>query len=238
MTDSRKQTRRLRKLAALIVLGLALVGWGGYEYLSQQAPPASSPPPVANKDSQKATEVLEALAVKGHAPKTDYARSQFGDGWAAWQTCDVRNKILARDLTQIEYKDDTCIVQKGTLADPYTGKTIAFTRGASTSSEVQIDHVVALADAWQKGAQQLSQETRVQFANDDLNLLAVDGDANQQKGASDAATWLPKNKTFRCQYIARQIAVKAKYSLWVTEPEKDAMERVLGTCPDQTLPKP
>jgi hypothetical protein len=122
------------------------------------------------------------------------------------------------------------------LNDPYTGKTIEFQRGETSSQTVQIDHVVALSDAWQKGAQQLAFEKRVALANDPLELLAVDGEANQQKSDGDAATWLPANKSFRCQYVARQIAVKQKYMLWVTEPEKQAMLRVLGSCPGQRLP--
>jgi hypothetical protein len=101
---------------------------------------------------------------------------------------------------------------------------------------VQIDHVVALSDAWQKGAQAIEFSDRVVFANDPLNLLAVDGPANQKKGDSDAASWLPSNRQFRCQYVARQIAVKQKYSLWVTEAEKAAMKRVLNGCGEQRLP--
>jgi len=101
---------------------------------------------------------------------------------------------------------------------------------------VQIDHVVALSDAWQKGAQQISAEDREKFANDPLNLLAVDGPANAAKSDSDAATWLPPNKAFRCQYVARQIAVKRIYKLWVTEAEKDAMKRVLSTCDEERVP--
>jgi len=87
-----------------------------------------------------------------------------------------------------------------------------------------------------KGAQQLSSKEREQLANDPLELLAVDGLANQQKSDGDAATWLPSNKPFRCQYVARQIAVKQKYKLWVTSAEKDAMNRILAACPDQGLP--
>ena len=108
-----------------------------------------------------------------------------------------------------------------------------FTRGAETSKDVQIDHVVALGDAWQKGAQQLTPKQRQNLANDPLNLIAADGPANQEKSASDAATWLPKNKALRCHYVARQISVKAAYGLWVTQPEKDAMARVLDSCPQQ-----
>jgi hypothetical protein len=124
----------------------------------------------------------------------------------------------------------------GTLNDPYTGSVVAFTRGETTSQAVQIDHVVALSNAWQTGAQTLTHEQRVAFANDPLELLAVDGEANQQKSDGDAATWLPANKTYRCQYVSRQIAIKAKYQLWVTAAEKEAMLRVLQECPGQRLP--
>ncbi len=109
-------------------------------------------------------------------------------------------------------------------------------RGVQTSSAVQIDHVVALGDAWQKGAQRWSYDTRAEFANNPLNLLAVDGPANQQKGDSDAASWLPPNKAYRCAYVARQVAVKARYALAVTQAEHDAIQRVLQTCPSASAP--
>jgi hypothetical protein len=129
---------------------------------------------------------------------------------------------------------DDCRIQSGVLHDPYTAETIMYVRGGV--SEVDIDHVVALGDAWQKGAQQLSQARREVFANDPLELLAVSSTANRVKGDGDAATWLPSNKSFRCDYVARQIAVKQKYGLWVTQAEHDAMARVLSTCPGQKLP--
>jgi hypothetical protein len=102
---------------------------------------------------------------------------------------------------------------------------------------VQIDHVVPLMDAWQKGAQALSPTLRESLANDPLNLLAVDGPANGSKSDSDAATWLPPNRGYWCPYAARQIAVKVKYHLWVTAAEKDALGRILATCPNQALPR-
>jgi Protein of unknown function (DUF1524) len=178
---------------------------------------------------------LNKLDIKGRAPKTNYSRDKFGTGWVAIGGCDTRNIILNRDLTDT-LVDESCQVQKGTLNDPYTGLTIMFTRGPGSSSAVQIDHVVALSDAWQKGAQQMTYDTRVNFANDPLELLAVDGPANQQKSDGDAATWLPSYIPFRCQYVARQIAVKQKYSLWVTMPEYEAMKKILDTCPQQLLP--
>lgn len=183
---------------------------------------------------------LETLEVKGRAPKTGYDRDQFGPAWADTDHngCDTRNDILARDLSDVTYREGTqfCVVHTGVLDDPFTATKIHFVRGQGTSTDVHIDHVVALSDAWQKGAQQLDVEQRTEFSNDPLNLLAVDGPANSQKGDGDAATWLPGNRSFRCDYVSRQIAVKDRYDLWVTSAEKDAMARVLGDCPDHPLP--
>lgn len=188
--------------------------------------------PVVIAPAGSAVKTLQTLAVKGRAPKTNYSRSQFGSGWSTTSGCDTRNIILHRDLRD-PVVDDTCTVVSGTLHDPYTGLTIDFTKG---SSDIQIDHVVALSDAWQTGAQSFSRAQRIQLANDPLELLAVQGAANQQKSDGDAATWLPSNKSFRCQYVARQIAVKQKYVLWVTPAEKQAILGVLSTCPNQALP--
>ncbi|CAM8639275.1 Domain of unknown function DUF1524 [Candidatus Planktophila dulcis] len=183
---------------------------------------------------------LETLPVKGRAPKTGYTRDQFGQAWADVDRngCDTRNDILKRDLTSIIYKAKTrnCVVLSGTLLDRYSGESINFLRGNITSMEVQIDHVVALSNAWQTGAFKLTAEQRKALANDPMNLFAVKGRLNSQKGDGDAATWLPPLKSFRCVYIAQQIAVKAKYSLWVVPPEKAAMLSILAKCPTQKLP--
>jgi len=187
-----------------------------------------------------ASAVLETLAVKGRAPKTGYERSQFGPAWSDVDRngCDTRNDILNRDLTSIIYKPGThqCVVLSGTLLDPYSGEKIAFERGVATSSDVQIDHVVALSNAWQTGAFKLTYEKRLAFANDPMNLLAVKGRLNSQKGDGDAATWLPPRKDIRCAYVAQQIVVKAKYGLWVTPPEKAAMVGLLSKCPGFKAP--
>ena len=232
------QRRRRMVLVAVILIGT--LGWvvvKEWPNLPLMPPDSQSQQSGSNSDSgEVARDALAALPTKGRAPKTGYKRSQFGDGWAKAGGCDTRNVILRRDLTNAVLGDDNCKVQAGALSDPYTGQRIAFKRGANSSGAVQIDHVVALSNAWQTGAQQLSSEQRISLANDPLELLAVDGPANQQKGDGDAATWLPSNKPFRCQYIARQIAVKKKYSLWVTPPERTAMERILASCPEQRLP--
>ena len=188
-----------------------------------------------NNATGEAVELLATIPIKGRAPKTEYSRDKFGNGWASHRGCDTRNVILYRDL-QKPVVNESCLVLSGTLSDPYTGKTISFQRGSASSADVQIDHVVALGDAWQKGAQLLSKADRIELANDPLELLAVDGPANQQKSDGDAATWLPPYKPFRCQYVARQIAVKAKYNLWMTQAEYDAILRVLSRCPGQLLP--
>ena len=178
------------------------------------------------------------LTVKGRAPKTGYSRDAFGQAWFDTNRngCDTRNDILRRDLVNRDMKN-WCKVLAGTRKpDPYTGRTIRFVVGGA--SEIDIDHVVALSDAWQKGAAKWAAGKRLAFANDPLNLLAVDAGANRSKGDGDAATWLPPNKSFRCQYVARQVAVKLKYQVWVTTAERDAMVRVLSKCPGHPLPAP
>lgn len=178
-----------------------------------------------------ATDVLEKLEVKGRAPKTGYSREQFYDGWPNVDGCSLRQRILKRELGETA-RLDGCNVVAGEYDEPYTGEHVILSSREDVS-KIQIDHVVALSDAWQKGAQYMSAETRREIATDPLNLLAVDGAANKQKSDGDAATWLPKNKKFRCQYVARQISVKYKYSMWVTQAEKEAMVNVLDNCPGE-----
>ncbi|NYI25384.1 HNH endonuclease family protein [Aeriscardovia aeriphila] len=152
--------------------------------------------------------------------------------------CMIRDDILARDLTHIQFsKQKRCQVESGNLEDPYTGKTIAFQRGQATSSLVQIDHVVALHDAWNSGAKNWPVSKRTRFGNDPFNLLAVEGKANQDKSDKHAGKWLPSNKAYQCGYVARQIAIKAKYGLSVTAKEKQGMLRTLHYCPGQPLPR-
>ena len=190
--------------------------------------------PVSAADLAAARAGLAALPVRPLDPDDDYVREKFGQSWADvdGNGCDTRNDVLARDLRDTRLDPDpaaACVVLRGTLDDPYTGEVVPFARGPD-SADVQIDHVVALADAWQTGAQQLTAARREQLANDPANLLAVDGALNQQKGAGDAATWLPPNKPYRCVYVLRQIRVKAAYDLWVTAAERDAMARTIDGC--------
>ena len=226
---------------AAILIGTAVTGTSvspdRARSMGSATPTASLPATTApaTPADTAALAVLATLPVKGRAPKTGYDREQsFGTAWqdVDQNGCDTRNDILARDLTGLVV-DSGCEVQSGTLLGPYTGLTIAFVRGQTTSSLVQIDHVVALSNAWQTGAQQLSQQQRVALANDPLNLLAVDGVTNSRKGDGDTATWLPPLNSYRCIYVARQVSVKAAHALWVTPAEHDAMTRILSDCPDE-----
>ena len=236
--------RRARRIVVLVPAVIATVVACAGSPVVEPAPGAPSRPSTDRSTTapagEPAADVLDTLDVKGRAPGTGYDRDRFGPAWADIDRngCDTRNDVLQRDLTEETFKPGTrnCVVLTGTLDDPYSGETIAFERGQETSIEVQIDHVVALSDAWQKGAQQWEDDKRLALANDPLNLLAVDGPLNGQKGAGDAATWLPPNKAFRCAYVARQVAVKARYDLRVTRAERDAVASVLSGCPGEPVP--
>lgn len=200
--------------------------------------PTSSSSSSAAAGTSRAREQLEQLPVKGRAPKTGYDRDRFGQRWSddvdvagGHNGCDTRNDVLARDLRQVRVKPDTngCVVLTGVLRDPYSGQTHPFERGPD-SDEIPVDHVVALANAWQTGAQQLTAQERQDLANDPDNLQTTTQALNAQKSDGDAATWLPPSTSYRCTYAARQIAVKARYQLWVTPPEKDALNNVLDRC--------
>ena len=207
--------------------------------------PSASPSPSPRTSAAtvaaapgSALRVLATLAVKGRAPKTGYDRGLFGSGWIDTDRngCDTRDDMLRRDLRALTIKPGTygCVVLAGTLSDPYSATSIRFVRGGA--DEVDVDHVVALSDAWQKGAQQWPAAKRIAFANDPMDLQSTDYSLNRQKGDADAASWLPPNKAYRCTYVARQVGVKAKYGLWVTAAEHDAIARVLAACPSTPAP--
>ena len=209
--------------ASAVVLGATLL-----------APISVEAKPIYSATSISA---LAKLKVRPLGSQSGYDRDYFSDGWGDIGSCDLRNYILNRDLTNITWRADAnCLVATGTLKDPYTGKVIKFVRGVKTSMAVQIDHVVALSNAWKTGAASASATTRYNIANDPLNLLAVDGPTNGSKSDSDASQWLPPNRAYHCAYVSRQVAVKVKYKLWVTTAEKTAMTKVLRTCPTFKLP--
>lgn len=235
-------TRRRRRrspwpLILLVILGLA-IGLGLPRWQQHQA---SANYPVTEADLSQGRAQLAALTVAETTPPVDYDRDEFGQRWADedHNGCDTRNDILARDLTAVTYKPGThdCVVLSGVLDEPYGGGTIHFERGPA-SADVQIDHVVALANAWASGAWQWDDGTRQAFANDPANLLAVDGDLNQQKSAQDASTWQPPNRGYRCAYALQQVRVKSGYGLSVTPAEARALGNALDTCRVSTVPAP
>lgn len=242
---SRTGRRWLVGATAIGVMAAGVLGWQADDAATEAiATPRATVPTVTMPTGvvvgQVPPSVRQALAelpVKGRAPKTGYARARFGKAWdddvdveLGHNRCSTREDILRRDLTAEVINPDGCRVMSGLLADPYSGTTVPFIRGRATSALVQIDHVVALSDAWQKGAQQWTTAKRRDFANDPRNLQAVQGSVNQQKGSGDAATWLPPATAYRCTYVTRQIEVKRRYGLWVTTAERDAMTRVLNGC--------
>ena len=238
-----KKRRVLVMLAALVLTVVWLVvNPASYEEIftlveNTGAEDGTSGTDVVLEESESkklAVEVLEELEVKGRAPKKGYARSQFYEEWPLIDGCSLRQRIIRRELGESAVLNG-CNVVAGEYDEPYTGEHMVFTEKSQISDGVQIDHVVALSDAWQKGAQQLSAEARYEMATDPLNLLAVDGETNKNKSDGDAATWLPPNKKFRCQYVARQVSVKYKYGLWVTQAEKEAISRILTNCPNEPV---
>ena len=224
-------------LAAAAGIGIwLLINPASYEQVFEQASASddyeAEAVTIPDVGAPLATELLEQLEVKGRAPKTGYSRDEFYSGWPTVDGCNLRQRIIKREFDESAVLDG-CNVVAGEYDEPYTGEHKVFSAREEISKGVQIDHVVALSDAWQKGAQYMTKEVRYNIATDPLNLLAVDGPANEKKSDGDAATWLPSNKKFRCQYVARQVSVKYKYSLWITEAEKTAISRVLESCPNE-----
>ncbi|WP_307816132.1 HNH endonuclease family protein [Myceligenerans indicum] len=223
--------RKALQVTLVVIAALVLAG----NFVLKSLGDASTP---AEGAEGSALEALSQLDIGEWEDEDGYDRDEFGTAWkdVDHNSCDTRNDILARDLENLEYTEgDSCQISSGTLEDPYTGDEIDFERGPH-SGDVQIDHIVALKNAWVTGAYAWDQEEREQIANDPLNLVASDGPANMGKGADDTSEWLPDNGSYRCEYVAAQVAVKIKYDLWVTQDEHDAMADVLTSCPSEPLP--
>lgn len=241
MMTSRRRKPRFSVVKTLVVAGAMVLAL--FLFLPQilSTVGGAKPTRVDASASETLRQLSELEVARGgtHGDAPPYSRDQFGEGWADLNgtNCNTRNDVLARDLDEVVYRPRTgnCVVETGRLDDPYTGEMIEFQRGSETSQAVQIDHVVALADAWRSGAWQWDPDDRIAFANDPLNLLAVDGRANQAKGAATADQWMPPNRDFSCDYAARQVAVKYKWDLQITPAELNALNGVLADCPDLTF---
>lgn len=211
--------------------------WRSGQPTSSGAGTSAAPSPTSGPRYDIARQQLRALPVRGWDRTSDFQRSQFGQAWSddvnvefGHNGCNTRDDILRRDLKNLVVRPFTCFAQSGTLVDPYTAATIEFVRGPQTSNSIEIDHVVSLADAWYKGARGWDSQRRLDFANDPRNLLAVSPRANFEKAFRDAASWLPPNAEFRCDFVARQVEVKTAYGLWLSAKEKRAMAEVLSRC--------
>lgn len=191
---------------------------------------------------QAGTDLLAGVSVVARRARSgDYRRSAFGTAWDDDNTapggrngCDTRDEILARDLMDTGYlstKRCPHAVASGTLRDPYTGRTVAFLRGERVGASVQIDHIVPLAYAWDMGARDWPDWVRKRFANDPANLLAVAGQANQDKGDLPPGEWMPQNRAFHCQYAIQFAAVLRGYRLAVEEASGRELRRAAASCP-------
>lgn len=231
-TDPRAARPALRAprpltLVAVCVALLVLAWWATAPW---RAPARTYP--VTSAELAGARAALAVLPELAQEPAEPYARSRFGTAWADvdGNGCSTREDMLARDLADPVRDDDGCTVLTGTLNDRYTGQVLPFRRGPTTSARIQVDHVVALADAWRTGAWAWDDAQRTRLANDPANLLAVDGPTNKDKGAQDASTWLPPHEPFQCQYAVLRVRVRATYGLALAPGERDALRRALGTC--------
>ncbi|MBT1620576.1 DUF1524 domain-containing protein [Curtobacterium flaccumfaciens pv. poinsettiae] len=202
-------------------------------------PPSTAGPftssTVATTPAAEALRDLRALPVSDAYVPARYDRDAFGPAWADTDHngCDTRNDVLRRDLTAVVVKPGTngCVVLSGTLHDPYTGRTIAFHRGPTSSLAVQVDHRFPLSLAWRHGAASWTPEQREAFANDQAtNLVAVDGPANEEKSDSGPAEWMPANTGDACNYAASFVTVATKWHLSIATDDKHALDRTLTGC--------
>lgn len=224
--------RRIPVVVVVLAIAVAVTCWFYFRDQPSQVQEVRGTPSYdqARVDARR-------LPVTGWDGRSDFRRGAFGEPWSddvnvelGYNGCNTRDDVLRRDLVDLIVRPGTCYAQSGLLHDPYGGATIAFTRGPDTSDAVQIDHLVSLSDAWYRGARDWDPQRRLDFANDPRNLLAVDGKANFDKAFRNAASWLPPNVAFRCEFVARQVEVKTVYGLAVSAKEKDAMIAVLTGC--------
>jgi Protein of unknown function (DUF1524) len=222
-------------VAVAVIVAYQVVASSG-EHRSQFVARADIPTVAPGVD------VLAGVAVMPARIRSyDYRRAAFGESWtddntapAGHNGCDTRNDILDRDLveeTYVSIKRCPNAVATGTLHDPYTNAIVAFVRGNQTGAAVQIDHIVPLAYAWDFGARDWTDEMRVRFANDPANLLAVEGQANQDKGDKEPADWMPPNRAFWCQYAVQFAAVLRGYGLPVDAPSATVLRDAAASCP-------
>lgn len=244
-----------RTVSVAVVVAITALWWANQAIAGQSDPalPSSSAAPASRLPAVSTghTTALELEKLLGQVDVVDertrtagYDRDcgqgsacVFGPAWTddhpgpgGHNGCDTRNDVLRRDLVDLEVRPGTndCVVVAGTLADPYTGQRLTFTKAEAHA--VQIDHIFPLAAAWDLGASTWSPERRVEFANDQDNLLAVDGPANASKGDQTPGEWLPIRRGGVCDYLARYLKVADEYDLPITVADVEAVQAAAPTC--------
>ncbi|MQY11285.1 hypothetical protein SRB5_14000 [Streptomyces sp. RB5] len=209
----RLYARRLTLLAVLAPLLLLLTPSG-----AQAAPP--TPPSAAT-----ARTYLAALTVKAEGSSTGYSRDKFPHWITQTGSCDTREVVLVRDGTGV-VTNSSCAATSGSWYSPYDGATW------TASGDVDIDHVVPLAEAWRSGASGWTTARRQAFANDleSSQLIAVTDNVNQSKGDRDPDAWMPPRTAYHCMYARMWVSVKYKYGLSLEQAEKTKLSSVLSGC--------
>lgn len=228
--DEAARAKRL-KLTIILLSAWLVVAAGFLVWLTQQAVADARPQqPVYEEELHWAFLVIEQIEVRDGDPPVTYDRTEFGPAWSriTENGCDVRSAMLLRDLEQIELADP-CTVASGVLQDRYSGTTVQYTM-ESGGDTVQVDHIVSLSDAWKSGAWAWEPAERENFANHSVNLLTVSAQQNQAKSSSNAAQWLPADRTVHCWFVVRQILVKDMFALSVTQAELDTYRDILPRC--------
>lgn len=218
-------------VAASAAAAVALVGCA--------LPPAGADPVGPSTGTAKAirAELAKARVVAKRPEVPGYARAEFGPRWTDKHAgrggrngCDTRNDVLATQLDDVRRRSGSkCVVESGTLADPYTGRVIEFRK--TDAAKVQIDHVYALSRAWDLGAAKWTVQRRTDFANDQAaNLLAVDGSTNASKGDKGPGEWMPIAAGYRCTWVLNYLKVANGYGLAITRDDRDAAQTITRSC--------
>jgi len=139
--------------------------------------------------------------------------------------CDTRAEVLLEEATTTPKIGAKCKLTGGKWLSTYDGKVV------TNASQLDVDHLVPLAEAWRSGAWKWSDAEREIYANDLQNrraLIAVSASTNRTKGDKDPSKWLPsKNK---CAYVENWITVKLKYSLTVDSTEASTLRSQITNC--------
>ncbi|KAA9161061.1 HNH endonuclease [Amycolatopsis acidicola] len=204
-----------RSLTVLAVSTLVVAGFVGT---------ASATPPGIPSETAARSELAE-LTVAADGSQDGYSRDKFPHWIDQGNSCNTREVVLKRDGTNVQTGSD-CAPTSGTWVSPYDGATW------TAASDVDIDHVVPLADAWRTGASKWTTAQRQAYANDlsDPQLIAVTDNVNQAKGDASPDQWKPPLQTYWCTYAEMWIAVKHKFALTVNDAEKSALTDMLDHC--------